>query len=62
MVSRREHEGETIFVCDLCGFGYRDRETAESCEEYCAEHHSCSIEITEKAVYMPEPSGRPEER
>ncbi len=55
MVSQKEHEGEIIFICDLCGFGYRKRETAESCEEYCAENQSCSIEITKDAVYIPEP-------
>lgn len=53
MVSPKEHEGETIFICDLCGFGYKDRDTAESCEEYCAEYNSCSIEITRSAVYFP---------
>ena len=52
MVSEREQEGETIYTCDICGFGYRER--AESCEEYCAEYQSCSIEITKDAVYFPE--------
>jgi hypothetical protein len=54
MVSKSEHEGETIYTCDICGFGYRERERAKSCEEYCAEFQSCSIEITKDAVYFPE--------
>ena len=55
MVSEREHEGETIYTCDIYGFGYKDRKTATSCEEYCTEFRSCSIEITKDAVYFPEP-------
>jgi hypothetical protein len=55
MVSEREHEGKKVFVCDICGFGYSDRSKAQSCEDYCAKHKSCSIEITKDAVYTPEP-------
>lgn len=54
MVTEREHGGETVFLCDICGLGYADRETARECEDYCKAHNSCSIEITEKAVYHPE--------
>jgi hypothetical protein len=54
MVTEREPEGRTVFLCDICGVGYVDRETAQECEDYCRTHNSCSIEITEKAVYHPE--------
>jgi hypothetical protein len=54
MVSEIEHDGETVYLCDVCGFGYRDHETAEQCEDNCSKFHSCSIEITAKAVYYPE--------
>ncbi len=46
-------EGKTVFVCDICGLGYRERETAERCQDYCAAHRSCSLEIMKEAVYFP---------
>jgi hypothetical protein len=52
MVSEKEVKGEKIFIC---GLGYRERETARSCEDYCERNKSCSIEITKDAVYFPEP-------
>jgi hypothetical protein len=55
MVSEKQHEGERLFICDVCGFGYRKKEQAASCEEYCARTNSCSIAITKDAVYFPEP-------
>ncbi len=55
MVSEKQHEGERLYLCDVCGFGYRKKEQAESCEEYCARTNSCSIAITKDAVYFPEP-------
>jgi len=55
MVSEKEHVGEKIYICDQCGYGYKVRETAERCEEWCSAHQSCSIQITKDAVYIPEP-------
>jgi hypothetical protein len=55
MVSEKQHEGERIYLCDVCGFGYRKKEQAESCEEFCTRTNSCSIAITKDAVYFPEP-------
>ena len=55
MVSEKQHQGERLYICDVCGFGYRKKEQAESCEEYCARTNSCSIAITKDAVYFPEP-------
>lgn len=54
MVFEKEHGGGKVYICYLCGYGYRDRETAERCEEWCAVHKSCNIEITKNAVYIPE--------
>jgi hypothetical protein len=56
MVSEKEVKGEKIFICDICGLGYREKETALSCEDYCDRYKSCSIEITKDAVYFPEPT------
>jgi len=47
--------GRTLFLCDVCGFGYLDVETARKCENWCRKTGTCSIEITEKAVYFPDP-------
>lgn len=53
MVSELERKSGTVFQCELCGFGYKDLDTAEQCEEYCDTHGSCSLEITKKAIYKP---------
>jgi hypothetical protein len=45
--------GEKIFTCSICGFGYRNHEIAEKCEKWCNETGSCNIAITDKAVYYP---------
>ena len=55
MVSEKQHQGERLYICDVCGFGYREKEQAASCEEFCARTNSCSIAITKDAVYFPEP-------
>lgn len=47
-------EERDVFVCEECGFGYKDKETAEECENFCRTHNSCSMEITKNAVYIPE--------
>ena len=53
-VTKSANEGKPVFLCDICGFGYEDRETAEECEDYCRTYNSCSIKITEKTGYIPE--------
>jgi hypothetical protein len=53
MVNELRRKSATVYTCELCGFGYRDLETAERCEQYCDMHGSCSIEITQKAIYKP---------
>jgi rubrerythrin len=50
MVTKTQKDGEEVFLCEVCGFGYLDKETAQSCQDWCSSHHSCSIEITKKAV------------
>ncbi len=49
-----KREGGTVFLCEICGFGYDKTETAAACESFCEKHNSCSVEITRKAVYSPE--------
>ena len=52
MVHVEKKHKAIFFVCDECGFGYKQRETAKMCEDYCKEHGVCSIGITKKAVLM----------
>jgi hypothetical protein len=54
LVTEKNVENGTVFLCDICGLGYADRKTAQECEDYCRAHHgSCSAEISRKAVYLP---------
>jgi len=54
MVSEKNVGNRTVFLCDICGLGYAERQTAQDCEDYCRTHHvSCSAEISAKAVYVP---------
>ena len=59
MVSEKKVGNKILFVCDICGLGYEDRETAQKCEEWCGKTGTCSIEITKKAVYFPNMPTRP---
>ncbi len=44
-----------VFLCDICGLGYSEKNVAQECENYCKVHAgSCSVEITKKAVYFPD--------
>ena len=47
MVSEKKVGDKTVFLCDICGLGYADRQTAQECEDYCRAHQgSCSAEIS----------------
>lgn len=39
-----------LFVCQECGYGYRERDWAEKCEAWCREHNSCNLEIIEHGL------------
>ena len=53
MVNELLWKGDTIYQCELCGFSYKDLETAEHCEQYCYSHGSHSPKITRKAIHKP---------
>ena len=50
MVKGVEIKGSKYFQCEECGMNYSEREWAKKCEEWCAEHHSCNLEIIKNAV------------
>ena len=53
MVNELERKGKIVYQCEICGFGYKDIDTAEKCEQYCDTHGSCYAETTMRAVYNP---------
>jgi len=55
MVREKRVKGQIVYVCEICGLGYADRETANECEEWCRKTGTCSIKVTQKAVYVPNP-------
>jgi len=55
LVKREKIGDKILFLCEMCGLGYLDEETARKCEEWCKRTGTCSVEITKKAVYFPSP-------
>ncbi len=39
-----------LYKCPECGFSYKEKEWAKKCESWCGEHHTCNLEIIERAV------------
>ena len=50
MVKQLTESDQKLYLCDACGFRYKDPEIAQQCEDYCNKHQSCSREITKYAV------------
>ncbi len=40
----------SAFQCEICNFKYKEKALAQKCENWCKEHHSCSMEITKQAI------------
>ena len=49
MVKEIEREGKLLYVCEECKSAYEEKIWAE---EYCSEHHACSMEIIMHAVQI----------
>lgn len=52
MVKEIREGGKAYYACEECGFAYETRELAQKCQNWCREHHSCSLEITKHAVNL----------
>lgn len=50
MVKEEIKDNKKLYICEECGFVYKEKEWAEKCEKWCREKHSCNIEITKHAV------------
>ena len=53
MVKELEIKSKKIFVCEDCGFGYKDKSTAQKCQSWCSKHESCNLGIIKNALYFP---------
>ena len=53
MVSEFIKKNQEIYLCEICGVGYKDIRTAEACEQFCDSHGFSSQDIVRKAVYRP---------
>jgi len=53
MVDKLLKKGEVVYSCELCGFGYRQLEDAELCEEYCDTHGDSWPDLHKNATYKP---------
>ncbi len=51
-LAKKEHQ---LFVCEMCGYAYEDRQWAEKCEAWCKKYQSCNLDITEHCVPLNEP-------
>jgi len=54
MVKEKKVDNQILFICESCGLGYKEKEIAEKCEEWCRKTGTCNPEITKKAVYFPD--------
>lgn len=50
MVKEVQETNQKLYLCEACGFTYKDSSKAQQCEDYCNSHQSCSRDITKHAV------------
>lgn len=50
MVKEIAKEDKKYYVCEECGLTYQEKEWAEKCQAWCAEHKSCNLDIVAHAV------------
>ncbi|MBI3640882.1 MAG: hypothetical protein HY222_00580 [Thaumarchaeota archaeon] len=50
MVKEVKRSDQKLYLCEACRFEYGDFQLAQSCEDYCNTHQSCSTELAKHAV------------
>jgi rubrerythrin len=50
MVKEVHKDNKTLYICEECGFAYEQKEWAEKCQQWCGQHQSCNLEITQHGV------------
>ncbi len=53
MVKKTLVDDASIYKCGICGFGYKDKDMAQKCQNWCSVHKSCNLQITKNAIYFP---------
>ena len=53
VVTELKFEKGTVYVCEICGYGYQSISIAERCEQHCDTRMRPSRRIRQKAVYQP---------
>jgi hypothetical protein len=53
MVNVMENKSGLVYLCEICGHGYRELGKAESYEEFCDFNQSSTPRDIRKAVYRP---------
>lgn len=57
MVKVLKSQNRELYQCEECGLKYEDKEIAEKCQAWCAEHKSCNLDFIKYAVE--DPTGNP---
>ena len=52
MIEEIKKDSQTIYVCEICGLAYEEKECAEKCQQWCERYNSCNLEITQHAVFL----------
>jgi len=52
MVREILRDNKKYYICEECGFAYKDKAWAEKCQDFCSKHHACSTDITRHAVQL----------
>jgi hypothetical protein len=39
-----------LFQCEECGFKFKNKETAQKCEDFCKKYKSCNTELIKEAI------------
>ena len=57
MTDNLKADGKELYLCEACGFHYKEKTQAEKCDAWCKEHKTCSMEITKTSVEMNSDAG-----
>ncbi len=50
MVKETKKNGKPLYICEACGFAYKQKEWSEKCQEWDEQHQTCNLEIIQHAV------------
>jgi len=50
MIKTIQQNNTALYQCEECGLKYAEKEMAERCQAWCAEHQSCNLDIIRHAI------------